>query len=258
MRFPASLFFAITFAALGGGAHALAEDATKLDPSARVETLEPGPGTTKTVETIDKKRADRVQDSRATLAGLIEEPTAPLASRRAPIELAETREKNMIEHKDAPISMDVLSHRDSPLAGQTARDKLQTKTNAFTDSGRMAEKYQQRIRTATNLNLQVQPELSRQTTFDQFNRFVFRRNGPGTEGGAALVTAAGGGSATQLPQTAASSDASSLRAAGAGESGLGIVGIFAPPSRPPSAKALAQWDQNPISSSEAPRLPSAK
>ncbi len=258
MRVSPSSLFTLGLAAVLAVPCARAEDVTKLDPSVRVEKLDPGPDTTKSVGNVDKQRANRIEDSRATLAGLIEEPTAPLADRRAPIELAETRAKTMIERKDAPISTDLLARKDSPLAGQTARDRFQTKTNPFTDSSLMSEKYQQGIRTAGKAVLQLQPELGRQTTFDQFNRFVFRRNGPGTEGGAALVTAAGGGTATQLPSAPAMPAPSSSRAAGAGVSGLGVVGIFFPPGRPPtSEKARTQWDDKPASPG-APQLPAAK
>ena len=148
MRVSPSSLFTLGLAAVLAVPCARAEDVTKLDPSVRVEKLDPGPDTTKSVGNVDKQRANRIEDSRATLAGLIEEPTAPLADRRAPIELAETRAKTMIERKDAPISTDLLARKDSPLAGQTARDRFQTKTNPFTDSSLMSVKYQPGIRTA--------------------------------------------------------------------------------------------------------------
>ena len=105
----------------------------------------------------------------------------------------------------------------------------------------MAEKYQQGIRAANAASVQLQPDLDRQSTFDQLNRFVFRRNGPGTEGGSALVTAAGGGAATVLPTAADTTTAAAGNSSGSGGDNIAPMGIIAPPNRPPSAKAVEWW-----------------
>ncbi len=258
MRFPPVLLFAAALVCTSAAApRARAEDAAKIDPAARVEQFSPGPDTTKSTENLTFKRDDRVQSSRATLAGLIEEPTAPLAEKRAPITLAETREKEFITHKDASISTaNVLPRKVSPLAGQTARDSFQTKTNIFTSTGRVAEKYQQGIRAANAASVQLQPDLNRQSSFDQLNRFVFKRNGPGTDGGAPLVTAAGGGLASTLPTASggAASAKAPTRASTAAVAGDAVtddissfsgMDIVFPANKPPTAKAIEAWKKQP-------------
>src|SRR6185436_7554481 len=227
----------------------------KIDPAARVEAFEPGPDTAKRVESIEKTRADRVQNSRAALAGLIEEPTARVAGRRAPIEIAETRAKTIVERKDAAISTaDLLPHQDSALAGRSARDLLQPKTSVFAGSGRVVERYQQSISAASGVALPHQTDLGRQTTFDRFNRFVPKRNGPGSEGGSALVTAAGGGAASVLPTAADRPEPESQPDfIGGGSSGIELWGVMSAPGKPPPAERVVQMPgSGPVPASGAP------
>ncbi len=216
-----------------------AADPAKVDPAQQVEKYAPGPDTAKPVEKVLEKRADRVQDARAAIAGLIDEPTAPLAERRSPIDMAEAREKKIVERKDAPLATTPIEHKDSPLNGQAARDRFQSADNAYRGGGSAAEKYRQGLRDADAASVKFQPDLGRQTTFDQLNRFVYKRNGPGTEGGAALVTAAGGGAATQVP--VATADAASAPPVTGTGGGLGFLFIGAPAAKPPSASAMDKF-----------------
>jgi len=231
---PLSLLAAVLCAGLPA---ARAQDTAKVDAAKQAERFAPSPDTARPVERIDNKRDDRVQDARAALAGLIDEPTAALADRRAPVDVSETREKTIVERKDAPLATTPLERKDSPLNGQAARDQFQSATGAYRNAGTVAEKYQQGLREAESARARLQPDLGRQTTFDQLNRFVYKRNGPGTEGGAALVTAAGGGTATALPTSGGPAGDGPLPIVGA-SGGIGLMGVGFPSERPPPAKKV--------------------
>jgi hypothetical protein len=58
----------------------------------------------------------------------------------------------------------------------------------------MAEKYQSRMTDAKTAAAQRQPKMQKVTSFEKINRFLFKRNGPGSETGKAMVTPAAGGS----------------------------------------------------------------
>ena len=179
----------LVLAVLGVGLPRIqAEDPTKFDPSQQADKVAPGPDTTKPVESIELKRDDRVQNSRAVLPGLIDEPRAPMADRRAPIDVTETRDKTIIDHKVAPVATEPLAHQESRFNGQLAPAQLRP-TDIFPTS--MVEKYETGLRNADTASRLSQPTVAKATSFDKLNRFVFRRNGPGTDGGAALVTPAG-------------------------------------------------------------------
>jgi hypothetical protein len=215
-----------------------AEDAAKIDPARQAEQFAPGPDNARPTEKIEQQRAERVQDARAALAGLRDEPTAPLADRRAPIDVTETREKNLVERKDAPLATTPIERKDSPLSGQTARDQFQPDGSLYRNAGAVAEKFQQGIRDAELARARLQPDLGRQTTFDRLNRFVFKRNGPGTPEGGALVTAAGGGAATALP-TAEAAEPAARPSLGSGGGGIELIGVGIPANRPaPSGKIV--------------------
>lgn len=214
-----------------------AQDTAKVDAAKQAERFAPSPEVARPVERIDNKRDDRVQDARAALAGLIDEPTAPIADRRAPVDISETREKTIVERKDAPLATTPLQRKDSALNGQTARDQFQSATGTYRNAGAVAEKYQQGLREAESARSRLQPDLGRLTTFDRLNRFVYKRNGPGTEGGAALVTAAGGGSATALPTSGGPAGEGPLPIVGA-SGGIGLMGVGFPAERPPPANKV--------------------
>src|SRR5476649_553958 len=87
MRVSPTLLLAL--AAVCALPHARAEDPAKIDPTQKVDQLAPSADTAKTVGKVELKRDDQVQAGRATLPGVIQEPTAPLSGRTAPIEVTE-------------------------------------------------------------------------------------------------------------------------------------------------------------------------
>jgi hypothetical protein len=217
MRVLSPLIFVFALAALSVALpHTRADDAAKIDPTARVEALAPSPATTKSTEQVDLIRADRLQDRRATLPGLLEQPTAAIADRRSPIEVTETREKKSFELTTAPIAMEPLAHQDSRYNGQPGPTRIQPGPDTLYRKSGMVDRYQQSIRDAYSTGRQSQVVLNQATTFDKFNRFVFRRNGPGTEDGPALVTPAGGASSVPPPSQDTSTQLKVIGISGSG------------------------------------------
>jgi hypothetical protein len=177
-----------------------------------------------------------LQGRRATLPGVIEEPKASIGDRTANIDVTETHPKTIITRKEAAISTTPLPHQNSSLNGQMGPSGLQPNQNPFRGSTAVADKYQQRLTDANSANLKVQPDLQRTTSFAELNRFIFRRNGPGSETGPGLVTAAGGGPAS-TPQTITPSAPRppSSEAPGGSFEVLGVInspGSALPTSRP--------------------------
>jgi hypothetical protein len=233
MRVSPTLLLAVAVACAPSGARA--EDPAKIDPSQQVNALNPSPDTTKTEEKVGIKHEENLQGKRATIPGVIQEPMSPLNGATAPIDVTETHPKNIVPRKDAAISTTPLPRKDSNLNGQTAPDELQPKANLFSGSGIVAEKFQQRLTDANTANVRLSPELQKTTSFGELNRFVFRHNGPGTENGPGLVTAAGGGPAS-IPQTStpATPRPPSSEAPGGSFEVLGVIN--SPGSLPPAAK----------------------
>ncbi len=227
MRLAPTLLLALAAACVLPGARA--EDPAKVDPSQQVNALNPSPETTKSVNQVEIKHDDTLQGSRATLPGVIEEPKASIGSRAANIDVTETRPKTIITPKEAAISTTPLANQDSSLNGQSAPGRLQPGVNPFRGSTAVADKFQQRLTDANTANLKIQPDLQRTTSFDQLNRFIFRHNGPGSEGGPGLITAAGGGQAStaQAMTPAAPRPPSSESPAGSFE----VLGVINPPVR---------------------------
>jgi hypothetical protein len=234
MRVSSTLLLAVAAACVLPGARA--EDPAKVDPSQQVNALNPSPDTTKAVDKVGIKHDDTLQGSRATLPGVIEEPKASIGDRTANIEMTEIHPKNIITRKEAAISTTPLPHQDSSLNGQMAPTGLQPNQNPFRGSTAVADKYQERLTDANSANLKLQPDLQRTTSFAQLNRFIFRRNGPGSDSGPGLVTAAGGGQAS-IPQTItpATPPAPSSETPGGSFEVLGVInapGSALPATRP--------------------------
>jgi len=205
---PVSPLFFVLLVALPLGVRA--DDASKVAPDQQNTRLAPGgdnsdnrltPGNTN--NQLPFKRDDRVQNSRFTTPDLRDKKMDPVGDRRAPFDMTETREKNIIDRKDYP-KPGVRDNKMSPDNALMYRDQPKGDRVKTYD---MVAKYQDRMADAATAASQRQPKLEKRTTFDKINRFVFQRNGPG-ENGNPIVTPAGGGTSaavsggTQKPQSA--------------------------------------------------------
>jgi hypothetical protein len=194
-RLTQRLLLAAALGALGVvGVHAA--DPSQFDPSKKNDQLAPTPERTDTrlapnQETNQRpiERNDRLQDQRFTGPDKIERKDAPAGEKRAPIDLKETRAKALIERKDAPKpelkTWDKNRHNGEKFNRQPTGDDVK--------KYEMADKYQGRMTDAKTAAAQRQPKLEKRTTFESINRFLFKRNGPGTPDGQAMVTPAAGG-----------------------------------------------------------------
>ena len=197
MRPVLPLFF-VLLAVLPLGARA--DDASKIAPSQQNTQLAPGGDNTynrlapgNTTNQLPFTRDDRVQNSRFSTPELRDKKLAPIGDRRAPFDMTEAHDKNIIDRKDYP-KPDVRDNKMSPDNAQMYRDQPKGDMVKTYD---MAAKYQDRISDAATAASQRQPKLEKRTTFDKINRFVFQRNGPG-ENGNPIVTAAGGGTSASV------------------------------------------------------------
>jgi hypothetical protein len=105
--------------------------------------------------------------------------------------MKEKREKTIIDRKDYPkpeVRDRKLNHHDGE------RSRIQAEGDQIKKYDTVA-KYQDRMKDTETAAAQRQPKMEKRTTFDKLNRFVFKRNGPGSETGTSLVTPAAGGPA---------------------------------------------------------------
>lgn len=173
-----------------------AADPAQFDPSKKNDQLAP------TSEQIDTRlapnqeanqrpieRNDLLQDQRFKAPDKIERKDAVVGEKRAPIDIKEAREKNVIERKDVPKpelkTWDKNRHNGEKFGRQPSGDDVKKYD--------MADKYQRRMTDAKTAAAQRQPKMEKRTTFESINRFLFKRNGPGTPDGQAMVTPAAGG-----------------------------------------------------------------
>lgn len=184
------LFLLLGAALWGAGPAARAEDAPKIDATQKVDSL----GTSNQAVIPDQvaiKKADQVQDKQAVIPGVIKEPNAPLAGRQAPIDVTETRAKEMVPLKEAP-KPEVRQHEESDLNGQLAPSRFQPGQNDYYNTELVA-KYRQSMIDAEAIAQKSNPMSGQMTTFAKLNRFVFKRNGPGTEGNPMVMPAGNAG-----------------------------------------------------------------
>ncbi len=186
-------FAALAMASLGTGAIWAADATTPIDYSQRnapyavgnATAVVPEKQTPATNSTLQEKRFDST---------MVKKKTAPLAGRRAGVELKETREKQVQEKnsrrpevREQPASG--FNHRDAPFSTKNDTNKPPT-----------VAKYQDSLTAASASNMARFPALDRATTA-KINRFVFRKNPPDSAGATQgkPVTAAASGT----PETAA-------------------------------------------------------
>ena len=171
-------------------------DPSQFDPSKQNDRLAPTPERTDTRFAPNQEANqrpiepnERLQDKRFRSPELIERKDAVVGEKRSPIEMKETRDKKIIEHKDAPKpelkTWDKNRHDQERSRYQPEGDQVK--------KYEMAEKYQSRMKDAKSLAEQRDVKIQKLTTFEKINRFVFKRNGPGTEGGKAMVIPAASG-----------------------------------------------------------------
>jgi hypothetical protein len=189
------LLLAAALAALGVvGGRAAAP--SQFDPSNKNDQLAPTPERTDTRLAPNQEanqrpieRNDRLQDQRFTAPDNIERKDASVGEKRAPIEMKETRDKTVIQRKDAP-KPELKTWDKNRQSGEKFNRQP---TGDDVKKYEMADKYQGRMTDAKTAAAQRQPKMEKRTTFESINRFLFKRNGPGTPDGQAMVTPAAGG-----------------------------------------------------------------
>jgi hypothetical protein len=173
-----------------------AADPAQFDPSKKNDQLAPTPEQTDTRLAPNQEanqrpieRNDLLQDQRFKAPDKVERKDAVVGEKRAPIDIKEAREKNVIERKDVPKpelkTWDKNRHNGEKFGRQPSGDDVKKYD--------MADKYQGRMTDAKTAAAQRQPKMEKRTTFESINRFLFKRNGPGSADGKAMVTPAAGG-----------------------------------------------------------------
>jgi hypothetical protein len=249
-------------------APARAEDASKVDPTQQATQFAPSPDNANPqgTKSFDTQPDSSVQNHKADLPGLIDEPKSGVGEKRAPIDVGDTFQRKTYDRKESTISTTPMTHQDSTMDGQTAPDKFLT-TSTFSQSGTTA-KYQEKLSSAFATQQLAGPEANKTTTFAQVNKFVFKRNGPGTDGGPAAVTAAGGGTgstSTGAPQAISSSGGGQLKVVASGwgtsspptpavtSGNMQLLMVGAPGPVPKTL--MVKGKQVPISTSNTPAVP---
>lgn len=175
---------------------AFARDPAQIDASKQNAQLAPTPESADTPlsparETNQRTffRNEQVQDQRFRTPDVIDRKNAAVGDRRAPIDVTETREKTIIDRKAFP-QPDVRERELNRHNGERAH--IQPEGDML-KKYEMVTKYQGGMKDADAAAARRAPKLEKRTTFEKLNRFAFKRNGPGTEDGAPMVTPAAGG-----------------------------------------------------------------
>ena len=181
-----------------------AEDPSKVDAAKRNEQLAPTP------ESADNRlspgretnqrpflRNDHLQDQRFSAPENIESKDAAVGEKRAPIDLTEKREKTIIQRKDF-TKPEVRERELNRHDGE--KSFIQPKGDQVKKYDTVS-KYQSRMADADSGQFQRKPSLEKRTTFEKLNRFIFKRNAPGSENGTPTVTTAAGGPAPASQDT---------------------------------------------------------
>lgn len=201
MRFASPLLLAIALALPAGLS---AKDPSQVDATKQDTQLAPSAENADNPLSTSREsnqrtfvRNDHLQDQRFSAPEPITRKDAVVGEKRASIDMTETREKNIVDRKDYP-KPEVREHEVNRHDGERAR--IQPKDDQVKKYDTV-EKYQNRMTDAKTAAAQRQPTMEKRTTFESINRFVFMRNGPGTEDGKPMVTPAAGGSAPASQDT---------------------------------------------------------
>lgn len=170
---------------------ARAADAAKVDYSERNTLFAPAAGV------VPDQRAPQTNESlqnRRVKPVTIDKKDSVVGDRRAPIDLAEAREKNVIG-KD--------SHRPETRERELSsfdRRESRIRTSDQREKPPLVMRYQASLTSASATNMSRFPALDQATTA-RVNRFVFRKNEAVGSLAAAAVVPAGGGDAPQSPRS---------------------------------------------------------
>jgi hypothetical protein len=172
-----------------------AKDPSQVDPSKQNEAFAPVPENADTPVSPTREsnqrtfiRNDQVQDQRFRVPDQVERKTAPVAGKEAAIDVKETREKTIIDRKDFSTpdlkKYDKYRHDGERYRYQPEGDDVKTYDKV--------DKYQSRMASATEAASTTKPLFEKKSSFEKINKFLFKRNNPGTDEGKPLVTTAGG------------------------------------------------------------------
>lgn len=185
------LLFLVVSAVLPLGLRA--DDVTKVDAAQRNTDLAPTPETADTRLSPGREANQRpffrnevVQDQRFNAPEKIDRKDATVGERRAPIDITETREKTIVERKDftkPEVRERELNRHDGEKSRIQPKDDQVKKYDTVS-------KYQSRMADADSGQFQRKPSLEKRTSFEKLNRFIFKRNAPGSENGNPTVTTA--------------------------------------------------------------------
>jgi len=150
------------------------------DPYAPAAGVTPKKQAPETNATVQEKRVDKT---------VIERKVAPVGERRSPVDITETREKQVREkdsRRPEKIEQPTSAYNHRPAAISTEANTRKPPTVA---------KYQDSIAAASATNMARFPAVDRATTA-KVNRFVFRKNpseSSSVAGSSPVIPAAGGG-----------------------------------------------------------------
>ncbi len=182
MKLTGALLLAALGLASSSSAHAA--DPAKVDYSERNTPYAPAASVSPAKRA--PQRNDSLQDRRISPA-VIDQPTAAIGSRQAPIDLAETTAKTLISPasrrpETRALEMNAFDHRESRFQPDTAQA-----------GPKLATRYQTALTSARATNLTGSPAVGADTTA-RVNRFVFHRNTATPLGTTGAVSAGGGAS----------------------------------------------------------------
>ena len=178
---------------LPSGVHA--KDPSQVDPSKQNTSFAPTPENADTPVSTSREsnqrtlqRNDQLEDQRFRVPEKIDRKDAAVADKRSPIDVTETREKTIIDRKDFSKpelkKYDKNRHDGERYRYQPEGDDVKT----YDKVG----KYQDRMASATEAASTTKPIFEKKSSFEKINKFLFKRNAPGSEEGKPLVTTAGG------------------------------------------------------------------
>lgn len=113
---------------------------------------------------------DSLQQKRFDTGQVKEQPRAPEADRRAPFDLKESKDKNLVTPERK--TYDKIEYDRNAMSEQRA-DRFKTGEQTYRTS--LSDRYQSSLHDAEDAAPKT--TVKKRTTFESLNRFVFRRNG---------------------------------------------------------------------------------
>ncbi|MDF3057702.1 MAG: hypothetical protein K0R17_1917 [Rariglobus sp.] len=181
-----------------------AQDASQVDASKRNTQLAATPESADTPVSPGREanqrtffRNDHVQDQRFSAPDTITRKEAAVGDRRAPIDVTETHEKEIVDRKDFPKP----EVRDRKMNSHNGEKAYIQPEGDMVNKYDMVSKYQQGMADADTAAARRSAKFTKRPSFEKLNRFIFKRNGPGTPDGQPMVTPAAGGPAPASQDT---------------------------------------------------------